>query len=638
MKNHRRGTGARRVLVIAAATAVAGSAVLLPSAAFAAPDDFGGAVRNSGDKTEMLRDSIVDAPAKNVILLIGDGMGDSEITSARNYQYGAGGMLPGIDALPLTGQYTTYSLYKDGESKGKPDYVPDSAATGTAWATGTKTYDNAISVDIDGAPQQTLLEIAKANGLKTGNISTAELQDATPAVQSAHVAARSCYGPDSTTCGADALDQGGLGSISEQIIGTRPDLSLGGGSASFDQVAKAGEYEGDTLLAQAESRGYQLPTTGAELAAVTVADQNEPVLGLFAPGNFPTRYAPTVATVGGADLAPTACTPNPERLSTDLSLKSLTEKGINLLDTTGSKGFFLQVEGASIDKQDHAANACGQIGEVIDLDEAVQSALAFAEKDGNTLVIVTADHAHTSQIVDSTPPTSLSTALLTADGTTMKISYGTAAAGGSQQHTGTQLRIAAYGPGAANVTGLTDQTDNFFTMSNALQLDRDTKALSADAALTLTGSTVKPGASVVASATGFAGDRQVAGMLADDALGTADVIDGGSSFDLTAPAEEGTYTVSVEGAQSGKVVTATLTVAADAPIVTPTPTPSVSAPADPGAGAGGSGSGGSGTSAGGGIDLATTGAAVIPVLTLGAGLLAVGAVLMMRRRRHQHGA
>ncbi|WP_290515214.1 alkaline phosphatase [Aeromicrobium sp.] len=73
--------------------------------------------------------------------IIGDGMGDSEITWARNYQFGADGQFPGIDALPLTGQYTTFSLTKDGTV----DYVPDPAATGSAWATGTKTYDNAVS-------------------------------------------------------------------------------------------------------------------------------------------------------------------------------------------------------------------------------------------------------------------------------------------------------------------------------------------------------------------------------------------------------------------------------------------------------------------------------------------------------------
>ena len=258
---------------------IASAAVIIPTAAIAAIGDSGGARRNIGDSTKEVKSQIKGGTAKNVILLIGDGMGDSEITIARNYAYGAAGELPGIDALPLTGQYTTYSLYKDGENKGKPDYVPDSAATGSAWATGTKTYDNAISVDIDGKPHDTILELAKANGYKTGNVSTAEIQDATPAVQVAHVAARSCYGPDSPTCGDDALVEGGLGSISEQLLNTRADVTLGGGSTSFTQTAKAGTWEGQTLFEQAADRGYQLVDTAAELTAVTKADQSKPLPG-----------------------------------------------------------------------------------------------------------------------------------------------------------------------------------------------------------------------------------------------------------------------------------------------------------------------------------------------------------------------
>jgi len=449
----------------------AGAAVAVGTAT---PDQHGGAARHGGDDTtKAVLGSIKSGPARNVILLIGDGMGDSEITIARDYLYGAGGTLPGIDALPLTGQYTTYSLYKDGDPlAGKPDYVPDSAATGTAWATGTKSYDNAIGVDIHGVPQKNLIEIAKANGFKTGDVTTAEIQDATPAVLLAHVAARSCYGPDSPSCGSDALLAGGLGSISEQLLGTRPDVALGGGAATFNQTAKAGDWSGQTLFDQAEDRGYQLVSTGAELAAVTQANQDQPLLGLFADGNLPTRFSPSVATVGGSGGAATTCTPNPAYLGAGATLKDLTNKAISLLDSKHSKGFFLQVEGASIDKQDHAANACGQIGETQDFDEAVQAALAFAKKDKNTLVIVTADHGHTSQIVDGATP-SLGTVLTTADGAPLRISYGTAAAGGSQQHTGTQVRIAAYGPGAANVVGLTDQTDTFFTIVNTLRLDRD---------------------------------------------------------------------------------------------------------------------------------------------------------------------
>lgn len=550
----------RKVLLGSAAFVVAG--LLIPSAAIAASNETGGALRNGGkDKTSDVRAAPDGSSAKNVILLIGDGMGDSEITIARDYQYGAGGTLPGIDALPLTGQYTTYSLYKDGALKGKPDYVPDSAATGSAWSTGTKTYDNAISVDIDGKPHQTLLEIAKANGLKTGDVSTAEIQDATPAVQVAHVAARSCYGPDSATCGADALVNGGLGSISEQLLGTRPDVTLGGGSASFTQVAKAGQWKDRTLFDQAADRGYQVVGDGANLAAVTTADQTSPVLGLFTPGNFPTRFAPTTATVGGASLPATSCTPNPKRLSTDLSLASLTNKAISLLSNRNSKGFFLQVEGASIDKQDHAADACGQIGETIDLDEAVQAALAFAKKDRNTLVLVTADHGHSSQIVDSTPPTSLSTVLTTTEGSPLKISYGTAAGGGSQQHTGTQLRIAGYGPQAGNIVGLTDQTDTFFTMANALKLNRDTASLSRQASASIQGSRVTAGSKVTLTANRFAGDRQLtAKITGGDTLDPVDVLDGRGTLTFTAPKKPGRYTVTVAGVQSGKNVEESFTV------------------------------------------------------------------------------
>ena len=122
----------------------------------------GGARRLTGDQTAALRDSLSDKPAKNIILLIGDGMGDSEITAARNYAEGAGGFFKGIDALPLTGQYTHYALNK---KTGKPDYVTDSAASATAWSTGVKTYNGALGVDIHEKDHPTILEMAKAAGL-----------------------------------------------------------------------------------------------------------------------------------------------------------------------------------------------------------------------------------------------------------------------------------------------------------------------------------------------------------------------------------------------------------------------------------------------------------------------------------------
>ncbi|BCU56787.1 alkaline phosphatase [Enterobacter kobei] len=429
----------------------------------------GGARRLSADQTAAIRDSLNDKPAKNIILLIGDGMGDSEITAARNYAEGAGGFFKGIDALPLTGQYTHYSLDK---KTGKPDYVTDSAASATAWSTGVKSYNGALGVDIHEKDHQTILELAKAAGYATGNVSTAELQDATPAALVSHVISRKCYGPSVTSekCALNALEKGGKGSITEQLLNARPDVTLGGGAKTFAETATAGEWQGKTLREQAQIRGYQLVSDASGLAAITDASQDKPLLGLFSEGNMPVRWeGPKASYHGNLDKPAVTCTPNPKRTDSVPTLAAMTDKAIELL-SKNQKGFFLQVEGASIDKQDHAANPCGQIGETVDLDQAVQKALAFAKKDGNTLVIVTADHAHASQIIapDSKAP-GLSQMLTTKDGAMMAMTYGNSEEE-SMEHTGAQLRIAAYGPHAANVVGLTDQTDLFFTMKDALGL------------------------------------------------------------------------------------------------------------------------------------------------------------------------
>src|SRR3954447_15655114 len=88
------------------------------------------------DRTQAAKQAVKGGKARNVILLIGDGMGDSEITIARNYQVGANGRLA-MDTLPMTGAYTTYAVQKDDPTF--PDYVTDSAASGTGWSTGHKT-------------------------------------------------------------------------------------------------------------------------------------------------------------------------------------------------------------------------------------------------------------------------------------------------------------------------------------------------------------------------------------------------------------------------------------------------------------------------------------------------------------------
>ena len=165
------------------------------------------------------------------------------------------------------------------------------------------------------------------------------------------------------------------------------------------------------------------------------------------------------------------------RLATSTSLADMTSRAISLLENR--RGFFLQVEGASIDKQDHATNACGQLGETIAFDRAIGVALDYQRTHPDTLVVVTADHAHTSEIVSEDAsgtglPTGYLTNLMTKDGQTLSLTYGTAGYGGagaapvaappSQQHTGAVVPVWGRGPGSLDVLGTNDHTDLFQTL------------------------------------------------------------------------------------------------------------------------------------------------------------------------------
>lgn len=557
--------------------------------------------------------------AKNVILFLGDGMGDSEITVARDYLKGANGHFDGLDAVGQpsalddvqagTGQYTTFSVGngskdsavgKDGDGKlvanpnpGKLTPVTDSSASGSAWATGTKTYNNAVDVDIYGNPQLNLFELAKAAGKATGNVTTAEIQDATPAVLESHSSERACYGPQGKTDGTSnnaskqclinqLKENGGIGSISEQLLDTRADVTIGGGSKYFRQTVQGGEYKGKTVWEQAKEMGFQtVENDPAAMNALQYKD-GQPVLALMSDGNMPTKFNPSKATAKdpAKDANPTVCTPNANWLGNQgSSLKDMTKKALDLLNDNpnGQKnGFFLQVEGASIDKQDHAGNACGQIGETDDFDQAIAYAMQNVDLT-NTLVIVTADHAHTSQILNAQPAYALSTVLKTADGNNMVVSYGTAQDdsrdadggynGGDMEHTGTQLRIAASGPGAQRVIGLTDQTDNFYTIAGALGLATSTesqKALSDNGTVKVSAADGK----FTADVDGFNGDAVLSYELKDKNDKTVAASDSSTPLSgvrvktaqttpiaLDGVTEGSEYKLTVTGRQSGKAVT-----------------------------------------------------------------------------------
>lgn len=624
--------------------------------------------------------------AKNVILFIGDGMGDSEITVARDYLHGANGSFDGLDKIGQpssygdttvgTGQYTTFSLGNGIQDKGNPTVTPvtDSAASGSAWATGTKTYNNALDVDVYGNPQLNLTELAKAAGKATGNVTTSEIQDATPAAQMSHSTLRSCYGPQGKTDGSsnNAADQcevaqlkenGGIGSISEQMLDTRADVTIGGGAKYLHQTVQGGEYAGMTVWDQAKAMGYE--TVEKDVDALNALQYDgKPVLALMADGNLQTQFAPSVATKKdpAKDENPIQCAVNPDWLGNEnangnsASLADMTRKAIDLLEANPngqSNGFFLQVEGASIDKQDHNANACGQIGETDDLDKAISAALDKVDLN-ETLIIVTADHAHTSQIVEEQPNYALSTVLESpVDGAKITVAYGTSPdqmyanddapkfdeVESSMSHTGTQLRIAASGPGAQRVNGLTDQTDNFYTIAKALGLATtadEYKNLSADMDFSVN---VKDG-KVSLDVTGLNGDASFSYAVTDAAIGqvvaqsvgtedNADPISGvrvriaqTTSVDLTDTVTEGkTYKVKVTGRQTG--------VTLEKEIQIPAETTSEVIPGKP--------TGGNANAAGNASaasPLGKTGVAIIGVVVLAAALVSTGlAVRTIKSRR-----
>jgi len=362
------------------------------------------------------------AQPRQVILVIGDGMDEQQITIARNYLKGAAGKLL-MDQLPL--RAAVQILTTEERVDGKPVYVADSANTSTSMATGAVTSTGRISTSA-GADQDitTIVELAAAAGLRTGIVTTSSVTDATPAAFAAHVNFRLCENPGSMVnvsyptdlgdillgdCSGDLRANGGKGSIAEQLAASSLDVLLGGGSAHFSPIA---EGESVSVAEVARRNGFHAVSNAAELAA---AMPGQRLLGLFAAGTLPVRLQgeggraaeapqpswlnrlhPYLGSV--TQPAPMVCEPNPHFAEVP-TLQQMTDAALRQLSHDNDKGFFLMIESASIDKQSHERKPCGSIGEVAQLEEALASALAFAQAHPHTLVLVTADHAQAAQLV-----------------------------------------------------------------------------------------------------------------------------------------------------------------------------------------------------------------------------------------------
>ena len=361
------------------------------------------------------------SPAKqprHVILIIGDGMDEQQITIARNYLKGAAGELL-LDQMPL--RSAVQILTTEERENGKPVYVADSANTATSMATGAITSTGRIGTS-PGTDKDftTIVELAAAAGLRTGIVTTASVTDATPAAFATHINFRLCENPDNMVnvlykgipvgdCSGDLKANGGKGSISEQLVSSPLSVILGGGSNHFTPFA---EGETITVTELALREGFQLVSNAAQLAS---SSPDKRLLGLFAPSTLPVRLQgedgraaeapkpgwlnrlhPYLGSVTLPD--PMVCELNPA-FSTVPTLQQMTESALRHLSHENGRGFFLMVESASIDKQSHDRNPCGSIGEVEQLEEALASALAFARTHPHTLILVTADHSQAAQLV-----------------------------------------------------------------------------------------------------------------------------------------------------------------------------------------------------------------------------------------------
>jgi alkaline phosphatase len=355
---------------------------------------------------------------RQVILIIGDGMDEQQITIARDYLKGATGRLQ-LDQMPL--RSAMQILTTEDEVDGQFVYVADSANTATSMATGAITSRGRISTSA-GSDEDltTIVELASASGYRTGIVTTASVTDATPAAFAAHINLRLCENPEQMVdvnyhgfllgdCSDHLRANGGKGSISEQLANSAVDVILGGGAKHFTPNA---EGEASSVRTLAERNGFQVVTTATELSA---APLNKRLLGLFAPGTMPVRLQGENGReaekpqrswlnqlhdfLGSVTLpSPMICEPNPANAPMP-TLSQMTEAALSHLEYNNDVGFFLMVESASIDKQSHERKPCGSIGEVEQLEEALNTALAFAETHPRTLILVTADHAQAAQLI-----------------------------------------------------------------------------------------------------------------------------------------------------------------------------------------------------------------------------------------------
>ncbi|TKH01915.1 alkaline phosphatase [Peribacillus simplex] len=305
---------------------------------------FGSLSWSAADHVSAKGNAKKEPEIKNVIFLIGDGMGVS-YTSAYRYLKDN----PGTKVA----ERTEFDKYLVGQQMTYPEdsaqNITDSASAATAMSAGVKTYNAAIAVDNDKSEVKTVLEAAKEKGKATGLVATSEITHATPA-----------------SFGAHDENRKNMNSIADDYYNDlikgkhKIDVLLGGGKSNFVRP--------DVNLAKAfEKDGYSYVTDKNQM----LKDKNEQVLGLFASEGLPKMI---------------------DRPSETPSLADMTSSAIQRLNKD-KDGFFLMVEGSQVDWAGHDNDIVGAMSEMEDFEKAYKAAMEFAKKDKHTLVVATADHS-----------------------------------------------------------------------------------------------------------------------------------------------------------------------------------------------------------------------------------------------------
>lgn len=328
---------------------------------------------------------------KNIILMIGDGMGVTQITAGL---YSNDNRL-NLERFPIVGLHKSYS---------SDNLITDSAAGATAFSAGVKTYNGAIGVDNDSMPVVTILEMAESAGMPTGLVATASIVHATPASFYAHVKHRKQYED-----------------IAADLMNTDIDLFIGGGSKYFEQR----EQDTRNLSDELRSRGNDiLSSTDTDIKSLQVDRAKR--IGYYTAESEPTPYS------DGRDYLVAA---------SKLAVEQLHAR--DSMDT----GFFLMIEGSQIDWGGHSNNSEYIISEMLEFDRAIGEVLNFAQRNGETLVIVTADHETGGYAINKGSSLGSINGAFTTD-----------------YHTADLIPVFAYGPGAEQFSGIYENTAIFDKM------------------------------------------------------------------------------------------------------------------------------------------------------------------------------